>query len=169
MSSQIQDTILDVQITEARVKGTSLIVKGTATAARVTIDTSPGLKPMVPMDDSDWFVDDEIDPLPGEPIGPDIPGVNEDEIEDITNQIQEVAVGVQIGTGVLGAFEQAVPTGSGSAVWSTWTFTKQLSSFNVKKRIIVKAQVRMGAKVDTATTQLSGLPILSPNFALAKH
>lgn len=169
MSSVIQETLLDVQITEARVKGASLIVKGTAVATRMSIDTAPEMKPMVPMDDSDWFVDEEIDPLPGEPLDPDIPGVSEEEIEDVTAQIHEVAVRIQIGAGVAGAFEHATPTGPGSAVWSTWTYTKQLPSFSIKKKIAVTARVRMGTKLDTDSTQLSGLPVLSANFALAKN
>ena len=169
MSSQIQDTLLDVQITEARVKGTSLIVKGTATAARISMDTSSDVKPMVPMDDSDWYVDKEIDLLPGEPIGPDIPGFNDDQIEDLTDQIQEVTVRIQIGSGQPGTLEQATPTGSGAAIWATWTFAKQLSSFDIRKKITVTAQVRMGAKLDTATTQLSGLPKLTPNLSLVKN
>ena len=169
MSSTIQDTFLDVQITEARVVGTNLIVKGTASATRISIDTSSGLKPMGPIDTSDWFVDKEIDPLPGEPIGPDFPGVSEDEIEDVTELINEVAVRIQIGAGVAGAFEHAAPTGPGSAVWTTWTYTKQLPSFSVKKRITVMARVRMGTKLGTASTQLAGLPVLSSNFSLAKN
>lgn len=169
MSSVLQETLLDVQITEARAKGSNLIVNGIATAVRFSIDTSSEMKPMEPIDTSDWYVDEEIDPLPGSPIGPDFPGVNEDQVEDLTSQIQEVAVSIQIGTGAPGPFEQAVPAGPNSAEWADWRFNKQLPSFSLRQKITIIAKVRMGTKTDTFTTQISRLPQLAPTLSLVRN
>jgi len=175
MSSELNGTVLDIQIVEARVKGASLIVRGTASAIRVSIDSSSNVKPMEVMDDSDWFVNKEIDPLPGSPIDPEIPGFNEDRVEDRTDQIQSVTVSVQLGSDEPSPFALAAPTGL-SAQWASWTYTKQLPSFSFKKKIAVRAQARIGTQVAATSVQISGLSQqfsgLSQqlsNFSLAKN
>jgi hypothetical protein len=168
MSSELQGTGLDIQIIEARIKTNTLIVTGTAAAFRLTIDTASGMDPLEPIDTSDWYVDEEIDPLPGAPIGPDIPGVNEDETEDLTHQIQEVRVSFQVGFAAPTAFELAVPTGPASAEWSSWSFKKPLPLGGFKRKIIITAEVRMGAKTETTTLEISGLSIHRPSLSLAK-
>jgi hypothetical protein len=174
MSSILQGTTLIVQIHNAHVEGNSLIVSGTATATREAFDTSTKHKPLSPLgplsQEPEWFVDNQQDvPLPGKPLGSNLPSHNEDPIEDRTDQIDRVEVSFQIGSGQSGAFQRANPTGPGAAEWASWTYSAQLpSTFTRRTSIRVTAQARLSTLVDTTSAQVAGLGSLITGLQAAK-